>query len=303
MFAEKHNVGRKEAAWSMYESFAALLGAESIESKYIAIVMSSPLGRLFRIALLFLVLIVTATYTANLAAFLTAPTTVLHGPQTVDELRNARVCIRSQPIANLIIPHIGFNVENGMSVVDNADPVKTAEWTERALMSGECDAIADMEDMARMRLLAECDKFHMPDGIRVGEYSAYHIMRGGAGERGLVENVTSAILRHLPSTERIDYFKDITGKGRTCPKTEYGTQTVTLVSLGGVFIVFFSISFVVLVAALAKGFMDKKDNASKAIATLQDSAMKVAGDVRMRTAFEEIARLVDGVKSIPDFAA
>ena len=80
MFAEKHNVGRKEAAWSMYESFAALLGAESIESKYIAIVMSSPLGRLFRIALLFLVLIVTATYTANLAAFLSAPTTVLHGP-------------------------------------------------------------------------------------------------------------------------------------------------------------------------------------------------------------------------------
>ena len=304
MFAEKHNVGRKEAAWSMYESFAALLGAESIESKYISIVMSSPLGRLFRIALLFLVLIVTATYTANLAAFLTAPTTVLHGPQTVDELRNARVCIRSQPIANLIIPHIGFNVENGMSVVDNADPVKTAEWTERALMSGECDAIADMEDMARMRLLAECDKFHMPDGIRVGEYSAYHIMRGGAGERGLVENVTAAILRHLPSTERIDYYKDITGKGRTCPKTDYGTQTVTLVSLGGVFIVFFSISFVVLVAALAKGFMDKKDNNnSKAIATLQDSAMKVAGDVRMRTAFEEIARLVEAVKNIPDFAA
>ena len=58
-----------------------------------------------------------------------------------------------------------------------------------------------------------------------------------------------------------------------------------------------------LVAALAKGFMDKKDNASKAVATLQDSAMKVAGDVRMRAAFEEIARLVDGVKSIPDFAA
>ena len=28
--------------------------------------------------------------------------------------------------------------------------------------------------------------------------------------------------------------------------------------------------------------------------------MKVAGDVRMRAAFEEIARLVDGVKSIPD---
>lgn len=252
----------------------------------------------------FFLLIVTATYTANLAAFLTAPTTVLHGPQTVDELRNARVCIRSQPIANLIIPHIGFNVENGMSVVDNADPVKTAEWTERALMSGECDAIADMEDMARMRLLAECDKFHMPDGIRVGEYSAYHIMRGGAGERGLVENVTAAILRHLPSTERIDYYKDITGKGRTCPKTDYGTQTVTLVSLGGVFIVFFSISFVVLVAALAKGFMDKKDNNnSKAITALQDSAMKVAGDVRMRTAFEEIARLVEAVKNIPDFAA
>ena len=127
---------------------------------------------------------------------------------------------------------------------------------------------------------------------------------GGAGERGLVENVTAAILRHLPSTERIDYFKDITGKGRTCPKTDYGTQTVTLVSLGGVFIVFFSISFIVLVAALAKGFMDKKDNNnSKAIATLQDSAMKVAGDVRMRAAFEEIARLVEAVKNIPDFAA
>ena len=58
-----------------------------------------------------------------------------------------------------------------------------------------------------------------------------------------------------------------------------------------------------LVGALAKGFMDRKDNSSKAMLTLQDSAMKSAGDVRMRTAFEEIARLVDAVKGIPDFAA
>ena len=46
-----------------------------------------------------------------------------------------------------------------------------------------------------------------------------------------------------------------------------------------------------------------RDDYSAIVATLQDSAMKVAGDVRMRAAFEEIARLVDGVKSIPDFAA
>ena len=46
--------------------------------------------KILRTGLLFLVLIVQATYTANLAAFLSAPSIEIHGPATMDGLAQLR---------------------------------------------------------------------------------------------------------------------------------------------------------------------------------------------------------------------
>ena len=50
-------------------------------------------GRILRIGLLFFVLVMTATYTANLAAFFTQPTYQIIGPQDMDSLGSTTVLV------------------------------------------------------------------------------------------------------------------------------------------------------------------------------------------------------------------
>ena len=120
MFGEQaNNVGFKRLRSPWPRSFAAST-AESIESKYIAIVMSSSSADCF------------ASLCCSwclLSPRLTPPTWLRSGsrsPRCCTDRRsrttmNARGA-SSQPIMEFIMPHIGFNVENGMSVEDNADP-------------------------------------------------------------------------------------------------------------------------------------------------------------------------------------
>ena len=199
MFAEERSmhkeVRKEEILWSVYESFAALLNHESIESRYISIVMASPLGRVFRLALLFLVLIVTATYTANLAAFLTAPNVVELGPKTMDELKRATVCIRNTILTPYILPFIGTNAPNPLTVAEQADGRLTEEWTRRALEAGECDAIAEINGFAQRRLIDNCKTLHMPRAIAFGNHIPLGMMRGEtAEEREIARNFTAGLM-------------------------------------------------------------------------------------------------------------
>lgn len=69
----------------IYHSFAAFLGGDDYEYVY-------PAERVMRLSILFLVLIMVSTYTANLAAFLTQPNFKIHGPKTMADLRTAKAC-------------------------------------------------------------------------------------------------------------------------------------------------------------------------------------------------------------------
>ena len=69
---------------SVYHVFAAVLGAESPDFEY-EMVSASFLGKVFRLGLLFLVLMIGATYTANLASCFIRTGTEYHGPQNLAE--------------------------------------------------------------------------------------------------------------------------------------------------------------------------------------------------------------------------
>lgn len=77
----------------LYHTASALLGGDEYDLYH-----APPLGRLYRVGLLFLVLIFSATYTANLAAYLTKPAFTIHGPQV------SRVARRRLPICQELIP-------------------------------------------------------------------------------------------------------------------------------------------------------------------------------------------------------
>ena len=75
-------------ATSLYRTTAVCLGGEESEWAYSA----KWSVRLLRTALLLCVLVLVATYTANLAAFFTEDSTVVYGPKSFAELNEATGC-------------------------------------------------------------------------------------------------------------------------------------------------------------------------------------------------------------------
>ena len=69
----------------IYHTFAALLGGDEYDLYH------SPIfGRIYRLGLLFLVLITSATYTANLAAYLTRKPYIIEGPRSLEDVKRPR---------------------------------------------------------------------------------------------------------------------------------------------------------------------------------------------------------------------
>ena len=78
--------GLRRGGTMLYHSAVLLLAGDDLEWR------GAP-ARTFRIGFLFLALVTTATYTANLAAFLTRPNLQIHGPRNMEELRSAVACV------------------------------------------------------------------------------------------------------------------------------------------------------------------------------------------------------------------
>lgn len=163
-------------------------------------------------------LLLSSTYTANLAAFLSAPQIVLLGPRTFEELSQATVCIRNTVLTGLILPYVGRNAPNPLSVAEQADPVLTEQWTREALLRGDCDAIAEVADFATFRLLEHCDTFWSPTNVEFAEHPPYFFMRGNtSAELAFVRKLTDGMLKYYPTRERVEMLNRLTGRGQTCP--------------------------------------------------------------------------------------
>lgn len=73
-------------------------------------------GRLLRVGFLFVVMIVLATYTANLAAILNRPTYIIEGPKTFDDLKQATVCVNTKDVYldSYVKSQVGKPIEGGV---------------------------------------------------------------------------------------------------------------------------------------------------------------------------------------------
>ncbi|KAH8055675.1 hypothetical protein JL722_8018 [Aureococcus anophagefferens] len=80
------SAGVESAATQLYHATALLLAGDDFEW------LRGP-GRAFRLGFLFFALVTSATYTANLAAFLTRPNVKVLGPQTMDDLATSVACV------------------------------------------------------------------------------------------------------------------------------------------------------------------------------------------------------------------
>jgi hypothetical protein len=147
----------------LYHAAAALLGGDEYEHARLG-----RMARLYRLGLLFLVLTFSATYTANLAAFLTKPKFTLHGPRNSQELKLARACLRWPQFAEVHAAFVGSVVLPPPEVA----PYRTAQvnathnvqdWSRAALQEGACDVIVEVAPMALSEQLQHCGTMHLAD--------------------------------------------------------------------------------------------------------------------------------------------
>lgn len=165
---EAIDVGRtalRGTATSLYHTTAVCLGGDESEWADSAVWPA----RLLRIALLLNVLVLVATYTANLASFFTADATTVLGPKTFDELKASTACINRgyyQPAEFYNIKHVvsppgwpeqaraGFGV-NG---VNNTIIAEGQQYCYDALQSEQVDLIIGDARNVHLSHLRHCEE-------------------------------------------------------------------------------------------------------------------------------------------------
>ena len=147
---------------SIYHSTAICLAGEDY-------VWHSGALRLLRLGLLIVVLVLQATYTANLAAIFTRPVFKTHGPASMEQLRSSVACTSYFDYSKYIEPHVRtiltppFYLEVDGVPMQTADgaPMQTTDadrraWCHERLIDRTADIWLEVESVARPILLRHC---------------------------------------------------------------------------------------------------------------------------------------------------
>jgi len=233
----------KFAVNTVYHSWAAFLGGEDYEW------LTAP-AKILRIALLLLVFISGATYTANLAAFFTKPSFNLVGPQNLDELETSTVCV-SYPqnsfvatpyVKNIIFPPMSF----GLAYAPRA------EWCLEQMRAGKADAFFEQGAAAHTFELRNCDHLASAQDIGVSPSSLVWVMLRNRTD--LLEALNGAMLGLQGSPAYQTLRRDTLLYGRSCQTEliESDTQQVTLQQMEGFVVIFFILVGVAVAVAIAQ---------------------------------------------------
>jgi len=237
----KDAITPESIAQSSYHAWAAFLGGEDYEW------VSWP-GRCLRLGLLFLILIVISTYTANLAAFFTRPVYEIHGPTDLDTLKGAVACtIWSNDVAALE----GF-VSEVISPNHTWPHADRRQWCHDALKEGRAQAWFDDYAAHNSYQLKHCSALALVPAISLKPLVVGFAM--SAANVSLVSSMSAALV-HLEKQPAIrNLEQDLFGWGRVCPSDSElvsSTTPVSFQSLGGAFLISGALMLMSLVMAIA----------------------------------------------------
>jgi hypothetical protein len=123
----------------LYHVAASILGGDEYE-----FYSAPPVGRLFRLAILFFVVVIVSTYTANLAAILTRPQYSYGGTLSLEDLQSSVACFRiPRTPGEWIVPK--FVSDMLLPQSDTPTFALLYAWGRQMLQDGECDAIIELE--------------------------------------------------------------------------------------------------------------------------------------------------------------
>ncbi len=196
--------------------------------------------KILRTGLLFLVLIVQATYTANLAAFLSAPSIEIHGPTTMDGLAESVVCVLHPDFSSPAFQYGGSVV---MASLDELPQLASGtididgrkDWVRDQLDTGGCDIW--MHDVAVLQgeYLASCANRELASWINVAPI----IYAMGGFNRSLVANLSAGIASFSQMPEFASLQRSHFGTGLTCGAESGGSdQPITVDMMAGMYIIY-----------------------------------------------------------------
>lgn len=297
---------------SVYHVFAAVLGAESPDFEY-EMVSASFLGKVFRLGLLFLVLMIGATYTANLASCFIRTGTEYHGPQNLAELKESKVCILNTITTATVLPFVGKAVPNPLTVEQQANQTLNEAWTHEALINGDCDAIVRPRAYNYATPGLECDRMYVIPGLTFSPFQYYQFMSGETPEdRRYARKAAGHMARILQTREYQEAynkaFQPVGQCGTTDSADADGLFVIQLENFVGVFMIYGSVCAFVIAGSLFQ-FLNtaRKKNAKKTKEdqtetalqheteeTLQDETGRgwEEGEGEFRTTIDELILLV-----------
>ena len=264
----------KDAAYSFYHVLAAVLGGEDYEW------MTFP-SRVLRIGMLFGILVLQASYTANLAAFFTKPNVIIHGPNNMEELTSSTACVthkiegywesvqqmhqKLEPFTlrtvspdlyddSSIHPWTGVNMSTMFQGLDDADWefTKRRHWCAEALRKGICDIFID-DAVALQKYLFEsnnCVDLRRADWLDFLP-RRFHLFAPNAV---FAKRLSLAYLHVAMSPLLMRLEQDHYHAGKSCPAPSADSDKIDVEGLSGLFLAWAVTSvFAVGIAACLRG--------------------------------------------------
>ena len=256
---------------SSYHTFSACVGGEDYEW------ISGPM-RVLRLSLLTFVLVIGSTYTANLAAFFTAPSFTILGPTNSDEFKAAVVCTNSNT-ANRLAPFVKGTVVLPFPSEPSAGQNKNqCEWCSTStqpsvrhltpplskkpgmagqyiekLSSGECSAWADDANNLLLHHLDNCGTTQMLPYVNL--LPTAFVLMLPQEERKLAINISAAIAFIDGSPQGVELRERAFRSGETCSVAVEATTQVTAKQMVGLFYICGGLAFLALLFASCRSVL------------------------------------------------
>jgi len=269
---------------AVYHAWAALLGGEDSE-------WHDWPGRILRLGLLFIVLVVSATYTANLASFFTRPGIQLHGPKDRASLRDAVACVLPEESTVAIAQPF---VKEIISPPYDMEFQAKRQWCHDALQEGQ--ATVWIDDMGSLNewLLNHCDTTAIVHTIALAprRYSFVTTF----DKRAVAANLSQAIIKLETTTVWKELQRQSFGWGDSCPaaaSTATDTTPVSVEQMGGLFIITGTITAVAAVCGCveAAGKALRRNGEAQAWEATEDVAHGRTEGEMLRALIGKIDRL------------
>eukprot|EP00746_Dinoflagellata_sp_MGD_P033745 gnl/MRDRNA2_/MRDRNA2_180606_c0_seq1.p1 gnl/MRDRNA2_/MRDRNA2_180606_c0~~gnl/MRDRNA2_/MRDRNA2_180606_c0_seq1.p1 ORF type:complete len:430 (-),score=48.22 gnl/MRDRNA2_/MRDRNA2_180606_c0_seq1:225-1469(-) len=236
-------VSLRFALTTVYHTWAAFLGGEDYEW------LTTP-AKILRIALLFLVLISSATYTANLAAFFTKPNFKMVGPQNLEQLSTSTVCgtYSIGGVLEAFAKEVIFPPDDMTSL-----HAPRADWCVDQMRAGKADAMIDQAETSQAYLLQHCDELARAHDIEIAPFIFAFVIYNQSKAEWL-SSLNTAMLSFAATPG----YQELLGRGfsigRSCQDKiiDSDTQKITLEQMEGFFIIFGTIIGFAVVAAFIR---------------------------------------------------